>query len=569
MKELVVKNITKFADAVEIIFDNDHRILNRFQHLPGQYVTLKINIDGTERTRAYSLTGRDHKNTIKICVKRVINGTVSNFLYEKLKIGDRIKVDQPEGDFVLSKNDLIKDRNYVFITGGSGITPIIPMMQELVEFGQSGKIILIYGNRDVNSILYNSDLKDLEEYAEILHVLHSDDESGHLKNVQSGILSKDVIGSLIEEACVDLKNTLFFLSGPPIVVNNSEEVLNSIGVEITKIRKEQFFIDSMQFADGKKHRIRVRTKDRFLAEEVESYTSILDACLVAGKRIDHSCRVGECKKCSCKLLRGTVNQNGEIISKKQQILSCQSFPLTEDVIVDFKKNSVQKISHYRTYSLLSLMIIGVFLLIGARNQMGDDFIAIGPMNTGHSDLSCIECHKNEEGNVRQQLQSKAASLFHQSGNSLNFINKSIENKTCTECHSRQDDVHPVHRFNEPKFDQAKQLIQPNKCTSCHMEHYGTRVTKLEPDYCMHCHGELKIKNDPISPTHEKIISNRSWESCLQCHDYHGNHIRKTPESFADTISKADLKLYFDGGRDPYSIDKREQAKTAPKDDNLN
>ena len=89
-----------------------------------------------------------------------------------------------------------------------------------------------------------------------------------------------------------------------------------------------------------------------------------------------------------------------------------------------------------------------------------------------------------------------------------------------------------------------------------MEHEAKRVTISNTNYCINCHKNISLKDEVINPTHESLAASNSWSTCLQCHDFHGNHIRFTPKNWKDTIPQEKLKLYFEGGTDPYSLKKR-------------
>lgn len=552
---LRVQNLKRFSDCIEITFDLNKNVFRKFKHFAGQYITLRVDIDGIEYARSYSITGFDHKSLLKICVKKVPGGIVSNYLYSKLKISDLLKIEYPNGDFTIRKKDLRPNQNYVFISGGSGITPMLPMIQEVLEYGKQGGIYLIYGNRKVDSIIYREELEKISDKINTVHLIESIDDQLISPSYRQGILSEESILTMLKEFNIDLAKSSFFLSGPPVVIQNAENTLSNLEIPERAISKEQFFIDVQKYADGKDHRIRVRTNKKFNSQIVPKNMSLLDSCILSGENIEYSCRVGECKKCSCTLLKGSVNHRGEIKDKKAKILACQSFPLTDEVIVDFKKNIFAQAAIHRTYSLLTFFLIALLVVIGTRKSYGDEFIAAGPLNTGHEEISCVECHKDEEGTIREQLQGQIDSYLHAGSESPFFVKRPLQSGDCISCHDKGADRHPIHRFNEPKFSQAKQSIHPEKCTSCHLEHNGKRITIDNRAFCIHCHDNLKLKKDPIKPSHSLLIENSNWESCLQCHDYHGNHIRETPTNYKDTISQEDIKIYFEGGKDPYSKEK--------------
>lgn len=184
----------------------------------------------------------------------------------------------------------------------------------------------------------------------------------------------------------------------------------------------------------------------------------------------------------------------------------------------------------------------------------------GPMNTGHKELTCQSCHKPARGTIRQQLQANARYLLGLRGTPVGFGHQKVTNSTCLDCHKRPNDRHPVFRFFEPRFAEARKNIQPQFCTTCHLEHSGKRVTISQTTYCLYCHKETKLKNDPIPISHEDLISADNWESCLRCHDFHGNHVMETNTVLEEALTSDQIREYFEGSSSPYSAMKYYKAK---------
>lgn len=183
----------------------------------------------------------------------------------------------------------------------------------------------------------------------------------------------------------------------------------------------------------------------------------------------------------------------------------------------------------------------------------------GPMNSGHEELSCGSCHKVAEGTIRQQIQANVRYQLGLRENPVDFGYQDVGNAVCFECHERPNDRHPVFRFVEPRFKEARKNIQPHLCLSCHLEHTDKRVT-IEPTYCVNCHQDTSLKNDSISPSHEALIATDQWESCLRCHDFHGNHVYETPAVMTEGSSLKEILEYFEGAASPYSETKYYKAK---------
>lgn len=204
--------------------------------------------------------------------------------------------------------------------------------------------------------------------------------------------------------------------------------------------------------------------------------------------------------------------------------------------------------------LASVLFLGFFALADFQHLRTP-----GHNNTGHETLVCIECHEESKGSIRQQIQANLSYLIGTRPDVVTFNFSTPDNYDCLACHDRDNDNHPIYRFNEPRFLEARKAIQPQLCQSCHIEHSGVRVTS-SPENCELCHQELNVKDDPLETTHLELIKDEQWDSCLRCHDFHGNHDMKTPSQTNKMLELQSIEAYFNGGADPYSAKKLNKAK---------
>lgn len=213
--------------------------------------------------------------------------------------------------------------------------------------------------------------------------------------------------------------------------------------------------------------------------------------------------------------------------------------------------------------ILSLIVYVVLTL-----PSNEDLVSLGPMNTGHENLKCIDCHVKAPGNVFQQLQANLMHAIGQRKNEVEFGHLDVDTKKCQSCHDRPNDRHPVYRFTEPRFNDARKNIAVTECETCHLEHNDMRITLNveEATYCKNCHEDLVMKKDPLDISHEDLIKAGLWSSCLQCHDFHGNHFMETSKLLKDTIPYESIKAYFEGQPSPYGDEKKYKAKESPTDD---
>lgn len=186
------------------------------------------------------------------------------------------------------------------------------------------------------------------------------------------------------------------------------------------------------------------------------------------------------------------------------------------------------------------------------------------MLPGHENITCFSCHKDEHGSLRQQLQSNIQYLLNNREDTVSVGLRPVKNTECIKCHDRPNDRHPVYRFREPKYRKAREKIKADSCIACHLEHKNKRVT-VSMNFCIHCHDELKLKNDPVDVTHEQLIKDKNWDSCLSCHDYHGNHEMKLEVEINKSIALPVLNNYLHRGANPYPGKIIHKAKSHEKE----
>lgn len=204
------------------------------------------------------------------------------------------------------------------------------------------------------------------------------------------------------------------------------------------------------------------------------------------------------------------------------------------------------------------LTIGGLLFIFLSLESSEAYISLGPMNSGHADVSCIACHADAKGNLMQQMQSNIEHAVGMRKNGADFGTSDVTTNNCLSCHDRPNDRHPTHRFTEPRFSDAIKQIDATTCITCHTEHKGERVTvaSVSMNYCMNCHKDLEVEEDPLDVSHKTLIANEQWFTCIECHDFHGNHTYEVPVRLKDTIPMKLIKAYLKGGADPYGNDKK-------------
>jgi hypothetical protein len=227
----------------------------------------------------------------------------------------------------------------------------------------------------------------------------------------------------------------------------------------------------------------------------------------------------------------------------------------------FKMNPLRK-RQFRG-SLLGLGI-GIAAILFLSRRSSEEYISLGPMNTGHEALSCVTCHADARGTLNQQLQSNISHMMGFREKGVEFGSMDVRTDNCLQCHDRPNDRHPTDRFTELRFREVIKTINTTSCITCHTEHRDQRLTIRPVNYCMNCHQDLEVENDPVDVPHTTLAATEQWSSCIQCHDFHGNHRYKVPVRIQDTIPLKALQAYFDGGPDPFGDNKKYQGLSEPE-----
>lgn len=197
---------------------------------------------------------------------------------------------------------------------------------------------------------------------------------------------------------------------------------------------------------------------------------------------------------------------------------------------------------------LLIAIVALWLLLSENHA---DWHSPGLANSGHQKLRCSDCHRHAEGSARQQIQANFKQQMGLRKYGADFQFTPVANSQCLDCHDRPDDRHPVTRFNEPRFADARAKLHPESCVSCHAEHQGVRVTVNDSGFCRSCHEQFSLKHDKISIPHQVLAKQQRWQTCLGCHDFHGNHKMPVPTQLEKAIAPAQLTDYFNGAISPY------------------
>ena len=143
--------------SVVISIDVPNHLRSSYVYLPGQYITLELEINGNTVRRSYSICSSPNSGLLQVGIKEVPNGIFSTYVNRKIKKGDEIKAGKPEGRFTFnSKNESIP---IMAVAAGSGITPIMSILRSFFDSSPNIPFTLIYGNKTIEkTMFYNETL---------------------------------------------------------------------------------------------------------------------------------------------------------------------------------------------------------------------------------------------------------------------------------------------------------------------------------------------------------------------------------------------------------------------------
>jgi phenylacetate-CoA oxygenase/reductase PaaK subunit len=332
------------ADSTLVTFGVPEELREQFRFQPGQHVTVRTDLGGEGVRRNYSICAPATRAMLRIAVKHLPGGAFSTFVHEKLRAGDVLELMTPTGNFA-TPLDPLNTKHYVAIAAGSGITPILSMLQTTLEIETESRFTLIYGNRRKDTTMFRRELDELEsrysDRLEILHVLSRDPL--HTPEL-SGRIDRDKLDRWLTSTLAPDTVDEWFLCGPLELVSLVRELLVQRGVDTDHIHVELFFgYDTgagLPTTEYPASTVTFMLSGKRETAALAPGESILEAALQIRSDAPYACMGGACGTCRARLLDGNVEMDhnfalGQEILDAGYVLTCQSHPTTPSVTVDY------------------------------------------------------------------------------------------------------------------------------------------------------------------------------------------------------------------------------------------
>ena len=336
-----IKEETKSTKTFKLVPDHESETKELSYFRPGQYLSLKVDVNGVRITRPYSIASSPTdaaKGFYEITIKKEENGFLTNYLWDNWKVGTKIESSGPEGFFFFERLRDVK--NIIGIAGGSGITPFRSIAKAIIEGKIEASLTILYGSSEDDDIIFYDEFKEMEKNnptkIKIVHILSCEVVS--IEGCEKGFITKEII----EKYC-DVNSSTFFICGPQVMYDFVENELNKFNLPVKRIRREAFgeIKDILKHSDFPKEVAEKTFKLKIhiggLSKEIPAMAT--ESVLVALERANlappSKCRSGECGFCRSLLISGDVYVNPisdwrrSADKKFNYFHPCASYPLSD------------------------------------------------------------------------------------------------------------------------------------------------------------------------------------------------------------------------------------------------
>lgn len=345
IQQLKVMSIREYKDARSYVLEPDNA-KGSYKIAPfsaGQYLSLFLKIGSSLLTRPYSISSGPleslRSNAYTITVKRTRGGFASDYILDNWKTGTEVAASAPEGTF---SYEMVRDaRCVIAIAGGSGITPFRSMASAIADGFDDYNLIILYGNRTREDILFKEDFDDLQQRTDKVKVVHVLSEEAS-EGFEHGFISSGLISRYIPSG----QPCSFFICGPEAMYRYIRDELKDFKLPRKYIRFEMspfsgkpdshpaYPLSSSECC----HSLIVRQAGNEVRLSARGDEPVLIALERAGLRAPSRCRSGECGFCRSKLVSGEVfipeEKDGRRLAdmKFGYIHPCCTFALSDLVI---------------------------------------------------------------------------------------------------------------------------------------------------------------------------------------------------------------------------------------------
>jgi 3-ketosteroid 9alpha-monooxygenase subunit B len=322
---LQVKHVVRETpDAVSLVLEVPVECADRFRYRAGQFLTVRVEVNGEQHRRCYSMSSSPADADLRITVKRDRDGVVSNWLNDTAVAGAELNAAPPEGRFILADTD----RELVAFAGGSGITPVYSLLQTALA-GSSRRARLFYANRDPLSVIFADSLAKLVAgHGDRLALRH------HLDERHGVVSAADVAGFIADTGDAD-----YYICGPGPFMDTVEAAVLAAGVPPARVHLERFTVAPIPVSDAGEvvtEEVTIKMDRQIVTVPYRAGNTLLQTARMAGLRAPSSCETGSCGTCMAQVTEGSVRMlNNDALDDDEVadgwVVTCQSLPTSRTV----------------------------------------------------------------------------------------------------------------------------------------------------------------------------------------------------------------------------------------------
>ncbi len=352
---LAVKRITPdAAGSAAITLQVPAGLREEFDFRPGQFLTLRAQIEGQETRRSYSICSPHERylesGELDVGIKPVEDGAFSRWALAHLSADMPIEALPPDGRFTPRVTGA---RHRVGFAAGSGITPMLSIIASTLASESASRFTLVYGNQRVNTIMFNEALQDLKDrYPARLSLIHLLSRQAQEVDLLNGRIDEDKVAQLLRTLVAPGTIDEAFVCGPEGMIEATQRALLAAGLPAERIHSERFLSvaqprPAVPRRTGKEagsatpsHRLEVVLDGKTHQLAIGDTEMVLDVALEAGLDLPYSCRGGVCCTCRARVLEGEVEMQKNFTLEQWEIdkgfvLTCQARPLSQRVVVSY------------------------------------------------------------------------------------------------------------------------------------------------------------------------------------------------------------------------------------------
>lgn len=341
---LIIKDIRRETPhAVSIAFQIPESLSEAYNFVAGQYINIKTEFEGKEVRKAYSICSAPGSGELRVAIKAVKEGGFSVFANEKLAVGDTMEVGVPEGKFTFEpKPD--RQRNYAAFAAGSGITPVMAILQSVLINEPESSFVLVYGNKSPEDTIFHSFLHELQEQYLGRFFVHFVYSRAHHGDAVFGRIERSTVNYILNNKHKEKEFAKFYLCGPEQMILTVNDVLKEHNIPEKCIKFELF---STPVAEKEitedlsgQTQVTVLVDDEETSFFMPKEITLLDAALKQGVDAPYSCQGGICSSCMARIKSGSAQMKKNAILTDGEIaegliLTCQAHPTSAEIYIDF------------------------------------------------------------------------------------------------------------------------------------------------------------------------------------------------------------------------------------------